>query len=359
MSDKELHNPLYRFLIDTKFRWLRYVVLIVSIGMILANHLYITYEGNTDNVNIYWIIGLYMTAFLTVVYLNGNLLIPKLLLKGRYIEYILTLLGIMFALPLGDICAEYYTHKHYNIPFGQYSFYYSERCQIVDSLSTFFTFTLYLFSISVVVFYKHWIIDVQKIEQLKTEQLHSELDSLKSRVGTEFLLDKLHRAAGYSKTNSLNASRILLQLSRVLRYQLYDCSKESVLLSSEIKFFNDYLSLEKVCNPNFDYTIDYPKALSNGFIPPLLLISIVEESLKTLSEQEGGIWIGVSFNMADNTLIFTCSDNRKKHKANDIDNYPAVFKRLKLLQNQKYSLKTLSNEADGYKVIFKCELQSV
>ena len=358
MIDKELHNPLYRFLIEPKFKGLRYILLIASIGIIIANHLYITYEGNAGSVNIHWIIGLYMITFLTVICLNGSLLIPKLLLKGRNIEYILILLGIMLVFSLGDIYVEYQVHKHYDIPFGKYSFYHNEHCQIVDFLSTFFMFTLYLFSISVIVFYKYWMIDVQRVEQLKTEQLHSELDNLKSRIGTEFLLSKLHKAAEYSKTNPLNASRILLQLSRVLRYQLYDCSKGSVLLSSEIKFFNDRLNLEKICNPNFDYKIDYPKALPNGFIPPLLLNSIVEESLKTLYKQEGGIWLSVSFKVVDNTLIFTYSDNRRKYK-NDINDYTAVSKQLELLQNHEYSLEVLPNGADGYKLVFQCKLQSV
>ena len=267
MINRELHNPLYSFLIKSKFRWLRHIVLIISVGIILANHLYITYEGQTENISIHWIMLLYILLSLTATYLNIYIFIPRLLLKGRYIKYALALLTTIFIFSLGDIWIEHYMHKYYGIPFGQYSFHHSERYQIIDFLSTFFTFLLYLFSVSVITFYKHWIIDVQKVEQLKTEQLHTELDNLKSRIGTEFLLDKLHKAAEYSKTNPPNASRILLQLSRVLRYQLYDCSREFVLLSSEMKFFNDYLNLEKICNPNLDFSIQHSQTIKNCFIP--------------------------------------------------------------------------------------------
>ncbi|MDR1091247.1 MAG: histidine kinase, partial [Prevotella sp.] len=245
--------------------------------------------------------------------MNIYLFIPKLLLKGKYVEYILSLLGTVLVLSLVDIWMEYYIHKHNGIPFGRYSFYHPERYQFIDFFSTFFTSMLYLFSVSVIVFYKHLIIDIQKAERLKTEKLNSELDSLKNRINTEFLLNKLHKAAAFSKTNPINASRILLQLSRVLRYQLYDCSRENVLLSSEIKFFNAYLNLEKTCNPNLDFKILHPKTIKNCFIPPLLLISIVEESLSTLYKQKGSLLITVEFNIADNTLFFSYTDNREKH----------------------------------------------
>lgn len=361
MVNKESHNLLYNFLIESKFRWLRHIVLIVSIGIILANQLYITYEGQTENINIHWILLLYVMVFLTVIYLNIYLFIPRLLLRGKYIEYALTLLGTVLIMSLGNIWTEYHINRYYDIPFGEYSFYSPERYKFVDFLSTFFIFMLYLFSVTVIVFYKHWIMDIQKVERLKTEQLHSELDSLKSRINTDFLLDKLHKAAEYSKTNPLNASRILLQLSCVLRYQLYDCSRENVLLSSEIKFFNDYLNLEKICNPNLDFNIQHSQTIKNCFIPPLLLISIVEESLKILSGQEGDILINIEFSVADNTLFFAYTDNRKGHELSEYAyNQIAISKRLELLQNQNYSLKVLPDKVDSrYKLIFQYELQEI
>jgi len=304
---------------------------------------------------------LYILLSLTATYLNIYIFIPRLLLKGRYIKYALALLTTIFIFSLGDIWIEHYMHKYYGIPFGQYSFHHSERYQIIDFLSTFFTFLLYLFSVSVITFYKHWIIDVQKVEQLKTEQLHTELDNLKSRIGTEFLLDKLHKAAEYSKTNPPNASRILLQLSRVLRYQLYDCSREFVLLSSEMKFFNDYLNLEKICNPNLDFSIQHSQTIKNCFIPPLLLISVVEESLKVLSYQEGNIAINIEFSVADNSLFFTYTDNRKGYKVSEsLYSSMSISKRLELLQNKNYSLKVLPDKANiQYKLIFQYELQEI
>jgi hypothetical protein len=357
MSNNKQHNPLYSFLIETKFRWCRHLTLIFFIGIILANDIYITYEGQTGNINIYGIMAGYLLVYLSVLYLNSYLFIPRLLLKAKYIEYTLTLLGTMFILSLGDIFAEYYIHKYYDIPFGQYSFFSPGRNRFVHLVSNFFIFILHLVSVSVVAFYKYWIDNTEKVERLKTEQLHSELDNLKSRISTEFLLNKLHKAAKLCRTSPAKSSRILLQLSRVLRYQLYDCNREKVLLISEIKFLNDYLYLEEICNDNLNFKITIPGTLSNYFIPPLLLISIVEKSLKQLFGREDSIWINLEFSFVGDRLIFTCMDNREIIEMPErTEDYSTLYKRLNLLKSKKYELSTLSDkEQKQYKVIFQYE----
>lgn len=354
MINKKSHNPLYRFLMESKFRWCRHLVLVFSIAIILTNHIYIIYEGQTEIINIYGVMAGYILVYLSILYLNLFLLIPRLLLKAKYIEYILLLLGIIFIFSLGEIGAEYYIHKSNDIPFGQYSFFSPERNKFIDLFSNYFIYTLYLLSVSVVAFYKYWINNVEKVERLKTEQLHSELDNLKSRISTTFLLNKLHIAAQLCRIYPSKSSRILLQLSRILRYQLYDCSRESVLLSSEIKFLNDYLDLEKICNDNLDFKIITPSTLPSCFIPPLLLISIVEKSLKQLSGRENSVWINLGFNIVGEELIFTCTDNREVIEIPE--DYSTLYKRLELLQNVKYKLSATSDkEQKQHKVILQYE----
>lgn len=310
MISKEIHNPLYRFLTEPKFRVFRHLVLIISVWIILANHIYITYEGQTDSISVHGIMGVYMLVYLSVVYLNLYLLIPKLLLKSQYIQYGLILLSMAFLLSVGDICAEAYVHKYYRIPFGQYSFYAPERSHILEFVSGIFIFTIYLISITLTVLYKHWLLTMQKVERLKTEQLQTELDSFKTRISSDFLFSKLRKAAEFCKTSPSKSSKVLLQLSRILRYQLYDCSRETVLLSSEIKFLNDYLNLEKLCNDRFDFEINCPQKTTVLFVPPLLFMSLIEDALKQLSEQEDDIRLNIDFNLMNNVLTFSCTDSR-------------------------------------------------
>jgi LytS/YehU family sensor histidine kinase len=201
------------------------------------------------------------------------------------------------------------------------------------------------------------LVITEKVERLKAEQLYSELDNLKSRISTEFLLNKLHKSAKLCRIYPSKSSRILLQLSRVLRYQLYDCSRESVLLSSEIKFLNDYLALEKACNDNLDFKIIAPDSIPNCFIPPLLFISIVEKSLKCLSGREDSVWISLEFSFTEEALILTCTDNREVMDTSESENYTTLHKRLELLQRRKYELSTMPDKmGNQYKVIFQYEI---
>jgi len=342
---------------ESKFRWCRHLVLVFSIGIILANHIYITYEEQAENINIYGIMAGYMLVYLSALYLNLYLFIPRLLLKTEYVEYALSLLGMMLILSLVDVCAEYCIHKCYDIPFGQYSFFSPERSKFVDLFSNFLTFTLYLVSVSVIAFYKHWVSNVEKVERLKTEQMHSELDNLKSKISSEFLLDKLHKAAKLCKKYPSKSSRILLQLSRVLRYQLYDCNRDNVLLNSELKYLNDYLDLEKTCNGNLDFKITIPDTLPSYFIPPLLFISIVEKSLKHLSGRKDFVWINLEFSIVGERLVFICTDNRKIIEMSESESYPNLYKRLELLQSKKYELNTMYDKVQSqYKVVFQYEI---
>ncbi|WP_282918737.1 histidine kinase [Porphyromonas macacae] len=254
--------------------------------------------------------GVYMLVYLSVVYLNLYLLIPRLLLKSRFIQYGLILLGIAFLLSVGDICAEAYIHKYYQIPFGQYSFYASEHSHVLEFISGLFLFTIYLISITLTVLYKHWLLTTQKVEQLKAKQLQTELDSFKTRISADFLFGKLRKAAELCKTNPSKSSQVLLQLSRILRYQLYDCSRETVLLSSEIKIMNNYMNLEKLCNDRFDFEITFPQKTTMHFVQPLLFMPFIEDSIKRLSEQENDVRLNIDFSLVDNILTFKCTDNR-------------------------------------------------
>lgn len=225
-------------------------------------------------------------------------------MNGKYIQHIITSLVLIFFILGIDIFVEYNVHQYYEILFGQFSFFSQGHYKFLDLLSNFFLFTLYFVSITSIIFYKRWLLKTQTLEQLKTKQLQTDLSMLKNRVSAEFLLDKLNKVAECCKTFPSKVSTILFQLSRVLRYQLYDCTRDIVLLNSEIKFLNDYLTLEKICNDNFNFKVLYPKTQKIFFVPPLLFISLIEDSLSYLSQQKENTWIDITFIIVDNHLTF-------------------------------------------------------
>lgn len=353
-----IHNPLYIFLVDLKFRWLRHLILILFIGLVVSEDVYRVYGGKLSTLSLCKILGVYMTAYLSVIYLNIYWSIPKFLLKKKYVQYVLTLTGTSALLLFSKTLIEYFIHKINEIPFEQFLFLSETQNPTMHLVYNYILIIIYITSISSVVFYKQWMLNIKKVEQLKAEQFNTELNSLKNRISPDFLFDKLRHAAGYCLTNPLHASSILFQLSRVLRYQLYDSSREKVLLNSEIKYLNDYLTLEKECNGRFDFKITYPESVRNYLIPSSLLISFVENSLKKLPATHENTWIHINMSVIDDILTFSITDNRLiSESTENKDDLRLVCRQLELMQNKEYSL---SSEPDKYlnqhKTVFQYKL---
>ena len=184
-------------------------------------------------------------------------------------------------------------------------------------------------------------------------------NNLKNRISPDFLFDKLHQAAEYCLTEPSYTSRILLKLSHILRYQLYDSSREKALLSAEVKYLNNYLTLEKECNNKFDFKIIYPESTINYLIPTSLLISFIEDSLKMLSTKNSDTWINIDFKIIDNILTFIVTDNREiLNNPKEINEYTSIYRRLHLIPNQEnYSVSSrIDKYQNQYKTIFQCRL---
>jgi hypothetical protein len=254
----------------------------------------------------------YLFVYLLFIYLNLYVLIPKLLPKSKYLYYLIALLMTAVSITIVDICIEYFVHHYYAIPFNQYSFFSSRSILFVELSSDILLIGILLIGISITVFFKNWLLSMEREEALKKEKLHTQLDVLKERVTPSLLLNVLYKAGESTKTDPVNSSKILLRLSRLLRYQLYDSSRDAVLLRSEIKFLSDYLSLENSCNENLNYTIIYPPLEKNYFVAPLSFISIVEDTLEGLREQKENILIELKFTITDDCVIFTCINNQKE-----------------------------------------------
>lgn len=353
-----IRNPLYNLLIERKYRWLRHLILIIFLGTVLLHNISGVFGRKVNTFELYAILGVYIVEYLIVIYINIYWSIPKLLLKKNYVQFIIIFLITLLISTVGVIITEYYIHKYNGIPFGYFSYFYGEFNQVLSFLFSYLMSLFYLTSISAVVFWKYWMINIKKVEQLKTEQFTSELNNLKNRISPEFLFDKLRKAARYCFTKPEYTSRILLQLSRVLRYQLYDSSRQKVLLNSEIKYLNDYLSLEELCNDRFDFKIIHPQIATNYLIPPLLLISLVEASLKKLTGQNGRIWINIEFCVTDDILSFKITDNRIiSDITEDTDDHLLITKQLKLIQNNEYSLSSKPDKnLNQYITVFQYKL---
>ena len=148
-------------------------------------------------------------------------------------------------------------------------------------------------------------------EQIGTRRLTVELENLRNNIGSEFLLAKLKKATALCLTEPPEVSPLLLTLSRIVRYRLYDCSNPVVPLNSEIKILKDYLNLEKKCGTLADFTLSCQMRTGICFIPPLTLLSFVEEHL---FNSPGKDRMEIEIEICTDTLVCTCTNNSNPPK---------------------------------------------
>ena len=93
---------------------------------------------------------------------------------------------------------------------------------------------------------KYWYVKEQRNLQLQKENAESQLQLLKAQVHPHFLFNTLNNIYSYTQNTSPTASRLITNLSDLLRFVLYEGSQPLVPLDKELKMIQDYIALEKI-----------------------------------------------------------------------------------------------------------------
>lgn len=146
----------------------------------------------------------------------------------------------------------------------------------------------------------------QEATELKSEKLDTELKFLKSQINPHFLFNALHNVYALSVIKSDATPEMILKLSDMLRYLLYDCSADQVPLSREISYINTYISLLKLKDSkirNIEAGFDTPDA--GLMIEPMLFIPFIENSFKhsKIEDLEKG-WIRMRLSVKAGEVVF-------------------------------------------------------
>ncbi len=262
-----------------------------------------------------------------IVYINFYILIPVFLNKKKYVSY--------FAITIGSIVVSVALTF---VLLGGLEFW-PDLYSIMGTLIA--TFTLLATAIAIKIG-KHSYEQLKITEQLKLSQSKLELNFLKQQINPHFLFNVLNTIHIQSKTDSSSVSDTVLQLSDLLRYQIYDAgASESVPLSKEIDFIKNYVLLEKLRRTNLDLQLSISDELPKIRITPFLFLPLIENAFKhsrSISDQK--CIIDISFTSKNSSLELTVSNSigdtqDKENGGFGIDN---LKKRLNLLYPSQYVL---------------------
>jgi len=196
-------------------------------------------------------------------------------------------------------------------------------------------------------------------KDLEKEKLNSELALLKNQISPHFFFNTLNNIYSLISINTADSQKAVLQLSKLMRYLLYESEQGQSLLSHEIEFMNNYIDLMRLrMSDKVALSVSFPVQYENMAIPPLLFIPFIENAFKHGISYREKSFIEIDMKVEKESLTFRSSNSIGKagdesgqnHSGIGLDN---VSKRLNLLFPGKHELKINKSDAsfDVYLVI--------
>lgn len=202
----------------------------------------------------------------------------------------------------------------------------------------------------------------QEVETLKSTIKESELKFLRSQVNPHFLFNNLNNLYSYAIDFSPKTPEIILKLSSVMRYMLYECQEKYVSLSKEVKQLENFtqlyeMQIEERGEVTFSVQADQP----NYQIAPLILIVFIENAFKhSQASQSDHIMIDIRIHLSEEgELEFSCKNSVQPLTNTDnlargigLEN---VKKRLDLLYHNAHQL-VIEETENQYKIYLSMQL---
>ncbi|MEO7140872.1 MAG: sensor histidine kinase [Ferruginibacter sp.] len=162
----------------------------------------------------------------------------------------------------------------------------------------------------------------EREKNLLKEKLEAELKFLRSQVNPHFLFNTLNNIYGLTRKKSDKAPEVVMKLSGILSFMLYESGKEFISIAEEIKLLEDYIDLERI-RYNERLSLDFYKKIDDPLQPvsPLLLLPLVENAFKHgISETRFDSFIKISMTLKEAQLRFTIENSIENYKIKSTNN---------------------------------------
>lgn len=344
MDNLEKINPsslLRQLLIEPKYKIVRHLLLVFTLVITALNQSFMTLRAGIEVLGGWMFLQSFFifTTYFVICYFNLWVLLPRYLLKKQYVRYILYLSATILLLVIIQTAEE----RSILVHIGMLDEFYMFPRILISIISSFALILLCITGGAITVLLKRWLTDNQKISQLEKLHMQSEVEQLKEQVSPNLLFNILNRTGVLARIEPEKASDMLLKLSQLLRYQLYDCNRERVLLSAEIKFLNNYLTLEQMYSDSFTYSISSDEGCSHTLVSPLLFIAFVQAAINKIHESEKATTINIQFETTEEASICFICRCKLENIFFEMD-FSKVCRRLDLLYKNHYLLSVNGEE---------------
>ena len=240
-----------------------------------------------------------VSTYAFIVYTNYLLLIPFFLKKRRFILYVLSavLLAVVYVFVIRYTGIEQILYE--------WNGWRNIFSMLINT-------TLFLLISTLYWYYQQWHLEKEQRLTMRSEKLEAELNFLKTQFSPHFIFNTLNNIYSLVIQKHENAAPMIAKLSTILRYVLYECSEDNVLLKQEVNALENYIGLHLLRKPKSE-NIDFYKEgkIEDVKIAPLLLINFVENCFKHSDiDKNEAAWIKVSC-IVDGEILHFATDNSK------------------------------------------------
>ncbi|MDE3213253.1 MAG: histidine kinase [Bacteroidota bacterium] len=284
---------------------------------------------------------LYLPGHMIMTYSLLYFLTPVFLEKKKYVSFFIGLAALLL------VCACYVALANLTIEVLPGS-YKGASLGTGQNVLPFIHVAAIAFSIK---FLGNWNRQRQQTIEAQHAQLKAELELLKSQIHPHFLFNTLNNLYLHTLEQSDHAPEIVLKLSHLLRFMIYESRAPKIPLAKEIALVQSYMELEQLrYGTRLDVSFVYNGNISDHQIAPLLLLPFIENAYKHgTSHQIDQCWISFDLSVEGSRMRFKLinsfdSDEGFGKVSNGGLGLQNARRRLELIYPGKYSLQTRSED---------------
>ncbi len=194
--------------------------------------------------------------------------------------------------------------------------------------------------------------DHKKLLELEKQNLEQQLEYLRYQINPHFFMNTLNNIHALVDIDPEKAQATILELSKMMRFVLYEGDKNNVTLSREFDFLRTYIHLMELrYTDKVKISVALPSEVPDKTLPPLMLISFVENAFKHGVSYRHDSFIEVSATLSSDQMHFTCRNSKADHPNEEKGGVGLsnLKKRLDLLYDNRYTL-DISDGASTYNV---------
>ncbi|MEM7367408.1 MAG: histidine kinase [Bacteroidota bacterium] len=286
-----------------------------------------------------------LVGMLVLVYVHLNVLVPRFFIPKRYWLFgmwlfLLVLATTGFRIVVSRALINWLGWEELTIFIGSNLY-----------VGTFFG-SLFMLMLSIPLYLiENWLKRTELEKELTTQSLEAELRFLKAQVNPHFLFNALNNIYALSFTQSAKAPEMILKLSEMMSYMLYECKGETVRLESELVYLKNFIDLQQLKKDgeqHIQFEVSGP--LEAIQIPPMLLIPFFENAFKhgNIDDTTAG-WLSSSLEVVNQQISFhirnSVNPNRRKAPPGGVG-LANVRERLRLIYPDKHTLIIQSQEKE-------------